>query len=281
MERPEALRLRPLFSTGGLRHAVASAQGSTKENVMKTHDLFEILFGAGIGAAVMYLLDPDAGDQRREHLKEQTYNALATTGAAASAAWESTRDNVHTKYDQLRDIDLREQVRYLGQSHRRHDHDWSGSMGLIGAAVGAAALGAGLMFMLDPAQGKIRRSMVKTRAGRAAHSARGYWQNPRGRSGKPASPRAGASDHALGQSAPHFEAPSGSDEELAARVRQEIATGCSRPMDVYVTCRAGLVSLSGSLPIDEQDPVIARIRTLEGVGRVDNNLTSPNPIGIG
>src|SRR5690606_11708197 len=138
-----------------------------------------------------------------------------------------------------------------GGKSRRSSFEWNGSLGLIGAAAGAAALGAGIMFMLDPAHGQIRRSMARNQANRAAHKAPGYWQNPKNRPDSPLSqgipgqqPSRGsvASDHLAGHSAPHFEAPTGTDEELASRVRQEVAVGCSRPMDVYVTCRSGLVS---------------------------------------
>src|SRR5690606_24292453 len=118
--------------------------------------------------------------------------------------------------------------RHLGYSRRKQRTDWSAGLGWVGAALGAAALGAGIMFLLDPAPGQVRRSLIKSRSRRMAHQARGYLQNPLGRSGH-ATGHVGdmpgraegltglaASDHLRGQSGPHFEAPAGSDEELAA-----------------------------------------------------------------
>src|SRR5690554_7799202 len=129
---------------------------------MKPRDWMEILFGAGIGAAAMYVLDPEAGDKRRAAIKEQALQGLATTGAAASAAWEATADSVRharadiaAKYQDLRESDLIEQVRHLGYSRRKQRTDWSAGLGWVGAALGAAALGAGIMFLLDPAQGQV------------------------------------------------------------------------------------------------------------------------------
>src|SRR4051812_3443240 len=58
----------------------------------KTETSLSVLGGAMLGAAVMYLLDPDSGRRRRERLADATGGALHTTGDALSHAWEHARD---------------------------------------------------------------------------------------------------------------------------------------------------------------------------------------------
>jgi len=48
--------------------------------------------GAALGAALMYLLDPDAGRRRREELTDSASNALSGTGEALSSTWETVAE---------------------------------------------------------------------------------------------------------------------------------------------------------------------------------------------
>jgi hypothetical protein len=58
----------------------------------KTEDTMFLLGGALLGAAAMYLLDPEAGRRRREQLAESTNDALGRAGEAVGPAWESLRE---------------------------------------------------------------------------------------------------------------------------------------------------------------------------------------------
>src|SRR6185436_18760595 len=66
-----------------------------KEKTMrhrKTEDTMFLLGGALLGAAAMYLLDPEAGRRRREQLAETTNDALGRAGEAIGPAWDTLRD---------------------------------------------------------------------------------------------------------------------------------------------------------------------------------------------
>jgi len=55
----------------------------------KTENTMALLGGALLGAAAMYLLDPEAGRRRREALREASGDALGRAGEALGPAWES------------------------------------------------------------------------------------------------------------------------------------------------------------------------------------------------
>lgn len=228
----------------------------------------KLLTGIGLGAAGMYLLDPDSGDRRREHLKERTGQAVGTSGAAMAALWEQTRDNAASlshrardQFEHLRERDVVEQLRHLAHGRRRSATDHH-PLAIVGAAVGALAVGAGIMFLMDPQHGSVRRSLIKNQATRAARGARGYVQSTVGRvtGGQEDQPETSADVNLA-------------DEQLAARVRSEIAIACTHPTDVYVSVRGDHVVLSGSLPAEEQELVVSRCQLIPGVSRVVNNLT--------
>src|SRR4051812_23981262 len=54
----------------------------------KTENTMALLGGALLGAAAMYLLDPEAGRRRREQLAETTGDAFRNAGDAIGPAWE-------------------------------------------------------------------------------------------------------------------------------------------------------------------------------------------------
>ena len=58
----------------------------------KTENTFALLGGAVLGAAAMYLLDPEAGRRRRATITESAGDALRATGEAVGPAWESLSD---------------------------------------------------------------------------------------------------------------------------------------------------------------------------------------------
>jgi len=52
-------------------------------------DGLSLLVGAGIGMGLMYLLDPEAGQKRRQQFRQRTGDALNTSGSMLGGAWES------------------------------------------------------------------------------------------------------------------------------------------------------------------------------------------------
>src|SRR4051794_37340430 len=58
----------------------------------KTDNTLSLLGGAVLGAAAMYLLDPDAGERRRRELAERTGDATSRAGEAFGPMWERVSD---------------------------------------------------------------------------------------------------------------------------------------------------------------------------------------------
>src|SRR5437763_5670890 len=67
-----------------------------------TEDTLSLLAGAGLGVALMYLLDPESGRQRRERIKQATREQLANAGAMAGDAFENLAGHSPTLTDSLR-----------------------------------------------------------------------------------------------------------------------------------------------------------------------------------
>ena len=58
----------------------------------KKDNTLSLLGGAVLGAAAMYLLDPDSGERRRRELAERTGDASARAGEAIGPMWERVSD---------------------------------------------------------------------------------------------------------------------------------------------------------------------------------------------
>lgn len=132
----------------------------------------------------------------------------------------------------------------------------------------AAAAGAGLMYMLDPIQGRRRRALVRDQAISAltklddgvgvlsrdlANRTRGVWAET--------------------QSLPtRLMGESTSDEVLIARVRSRLGHVMSTPRAIEVDASEGRVSLSGQVLAHERDGLLRAIAAVPGVNQVDDNL---------
>ena len=158
-----------------------------------------ILGGAGIGAALMYLMDPNQGAERRHHIADLAGDALESTsqvlrsgaeeishraadaGAALYAAVPSSKDLGHT--GRL----LGRRASEAAESTRHHAGDWLDSAreilpyprrqshhevsattaGISGAA--ALAIGLGAMWLFDPDRGRGRRAWIGQKMNRAVN----------------------------------------------------------------------------------------------------------------
>ncbi len=197
---------------------------------MSTREWIEVaaslIGGAGIGAAIMYLFDPESGDERRAALEARAAKAAASTGEALGGAWgsakhagsgvasqasrlaaaasdylasaqDSASDAAHGAHRWGRGVAnsaSRSARGYLKSARKSASNagdaagDWwnertsthssyGTAAGITAGAVGALALGAGLMFLLDPAQGRRRRALVRDKAYSAARKSSQYAQS--------------------------------------------------------------------------------------------------------
>jgi len=69
-----------------------------------TEDTLALLGGAVLGAVAMYLLDPEAGERRRENLADATGDALRGTGEALTPAWERAREMGQSLAERTSDV---------------------------------------------------------------------------------------------------------------------------------------------------------------------------------
>lgn len=128
-----------------------------------------------------------------------------------------------------------------------------------------AALGAGLMYVLDPAAGRRRRALMRDKAVHAGHvtrdAMRGTVITTRNRArGVIASTRAA------------FCKDTCTDEQLEARVRSALGRACSHPGSIAVSCRGGNLVLSGQVLASELDGLLRGMRAVRGVITIENHL---------
>lgn len=62
----------------------------------KKDNTLSLLGGAVLGAAAMYLLDPDSGERRRRELAERTGDATSRAGEALGPMWDRVSDSART-----------------------------------------------------------------------------------------------------------------------------------------------------------------------------------------
>jgi hypothetical protein len=128
-----------------------------------------------------------------------------------------------------------------------------------------AAIGAGLMFLLDPDRGNRRRALARDQvlsAGRRAGDqlgARARHLGNRAR-GLAASARA------------RFQADEADDEVVEERVRAELGRVVSHPGPLAVAVEHGVVTLSGPLLASEREQLIGAVRGVRGVKDVEDRL---------
>jgi uncharacterized protein YjbJ (UPF0337 family) len=149
--------------------------------------LFSLVGGVGIGAGLLYLLDPDKGEKRRgqimsgasdlaSHAKDYAGEAFGSIGSKVSNVIGSARDYAGDKlhgvsgYAQDRAGDVRDfaQRQVFGETRSEH------RVGVTICALSSMALGAALMYAFDPKSGKNRRRYVADKASEFASSAGDY-----------------------------------------------------------------------------------------------------------
>jgi len=174
--------------------------------------------GAGIGAALMYIFDPEAGEKRRSNARSSAESVFASAGDRLGGTWNSlsdraedvaqsisasagrlastarqmasnARDNVESYTDNAADRATAYGKNASGAARgyaksaehaarswmgREESHPYRTAAEILAGSIGALALGAGVMFMMDPAQGRRRRAMIRDKAVHAAKETSRY-----------------------------------------------------------------------------------------------------------
>lgn len=336
----------------------------------KTENMMSLMGGALVGAAAMYLLDPDQGRKRREHLKDHAGEYIGSAGEVLQSGFEKVTDQArgvgqtiadkaedygqrlsdlaheyseklteHAKgagsswTDRAKDAgasltdtvdDLRsrgrklwgrysgkaqdaagdasdniseygnqlwDQVRGLGKKlSSRGDDAISSARSYVGeehsspvlpvtaTAIGCCAIGAGLMFLMDPQRGRSRRAWLTDKVTSMVRQTGGSFYQ----TGKHLKNRASGIAAEAGS---RFQSGGGyvSSEQLLQRVRSEMGHLVDQPALIQVLADAnGSVTLTGTVASDESDDLIAAIEAIPGVYLVINRLdVSPEPSNPG
>jgi uncharacterized membrane protein len=151
-------------------------------------------------------------------------------------------------------------MRALGIDGRlRRGADISGTA--VAASAIGAGLGAGLMYALDPARGKVRRARARDRVARALRRGTGAADTAlrdlsNEARGVVASARARVE---------HRDEGAVPDAVVEARVRSKIGRWVTRPHAVEVRARDGIVMLGGDVLAHEVDDLVDAVSRVPGV----------------
>lgn len=269
---------------------------------------FGLIAGAGIGAALMFLLDPEQGRRRRQHLADVAADALEATTDTVSHAWEagsekaveagsalyaaapsrktvgkrlssafgSTRDTASEWLDSARE--------YLpGQRRRSHgvrDYlpDLHGEVSKSTAgisAAGALVLGLGAMWLFDPTRGRGRRAWVGQKATRVLNETGQFMRA----TGRHLANKSKGYYHE-GRKAAGNAGQSLADSSVAERVRSALGrVGVRESSSIGVQCTGGCVTLTGRCVADDMERVVDTTRSTYGVNHVINEMQPGDPFG--
>ncbi len=129
----------------------------------------------------------------------------------------------------------------------------------------AASLGAGLMYLLDPNKGRRRRVMLRDKfqhlVGRVEEAI-----------GITAYDIAHRAEGLAAEARRVFVKEDVPDGRVVGRVRTRMGRCITHPRAILVTSDHGHVSLSGTIPADELEPLLAAVSSVRGVRSVDNQL---------
>jgi uncharacterized membrane protein len=149
----------------------------------------------------------------------------------------------------------------------RHRHDSNVAANAALSALGSFAVGAGLMYFLDPARGARRRGEVRNKAGRSANdTGTGLRRTARHLSN--------SAQGLMAETKARFRSENLTDYQLGARVRSALGRVCSHPtaITVYADGANGIITLEGDALADEVDAIVAAAEGARGVQVVENRL---------
>ncbi len=152
---------------------------------------------------------------------------------------------------------------FRGPSRRRANRETISS---LMRGLGGLGLGAGLMFIFDPARGRRRRALARDQM---AHASRRLTRA----AGATARDLTHRAQGAMAEGSHLFRRDEVSDEALAARVRAGIGRSVSHPHAISVTVRNGHVTLSGPVLSQEVGRLLSGVSSARGVKGVESVLT--------
>ncbi|HXE56621.1 MAG TPA: SRPBCC family protein [Gemmatimonadales bacterium] len=127
------------------------------------------------------------------------------------------------------------------------------------------ALGAGMMYLLDPGRGSRRRALIRDKAVRSLHKT----GDAMGATARDVANRARGAVAGVRSRLRREDVP---DEVLVERVRAALGRVVSHPHAITVTAYEGRVTLQGPVLEHELDPLLDRVSRIRGVESIENLL---------
>jgi osmotically-inducible protein OsmY len=222
-----------------------------------------LIGGLGLGAGLIYMLDPERGERRRATARAQLERYRHQT----DDLWDHTTRSLGR---QARELFARAPLarRYRRPGPRELLLARAEQLGLLKGMLmlGCTGLGASMMYVLDPRLGRRRRALVRDKA-------QAYWRS----TGKFISQTArDARQRTYGLIAERQTQLRGADVPedavLVARVRAQIGHVVSQAGTVDMTAHQGRVTLSGSIAAHEVEKLLSAVASVAGVTAVVNRL---------
>jgi hypothetical protein len=258
----------------------------------KTEDTMFLLGGALLGAAAMYLLDPESGRRRREHLAETTGDALGRAGEAVGPAWDTLRERAADLGGRLSDSASAFGVSAADTARDYRDSAWSSARGYAARARGmlpwheeseshagaytaagitAAALGAGAIYFFDSTNGRTRRKMALDQVNRVMNETSRCMRQ----TGRYVNDIMNRSRGLAYETRTRFTGAAGevSPETLMQRVRSEMGHVVTNAGAISVMVNFNRdVTLTGRVLASELDALLTTINKVPGVNQIINRL---------
>jgi hypothetical protein len=128
------------------------------------------------------------------------------------------------------------------------------------------ALGAGVMFLLDPRQGGARRALIRDKSLRALHE----MEDAAAVGSRDMAHRV---EGAVARARGVVRRDQVDDDVLVARVRAKLGHFCSHPHAIQVNAKGGgCIELKGPILMKEADEVLGAISRVRGVRMIDDDL---------
>lgn len=137
------------------------------------------------------------------------------------------------------------------------------------------AVGAGIMYLLDPDRGRRRRALIRDQVVRGAHEVEDLGGVAAGRARDLRNRAVGA----MHETRARLSSEVVDDPVLEARVRAELGRLTSTPGSIEVHADHGRVVLTGQVPERERSSLLDGVREVRGVGEVVNRLQTTTASG--
>jgi hypothetical protein len=222
-----------------------------------------LIGGLGLGAGLIYMLDPARGERRRT----MAWAQLERYRRQTDDLWDhTTRSLGRQARELLTRAPLARRYRRPGPGELLLAR--AEQMGILKGILmlGCTGLGASVMYVLDPRLGRRRRALVRNKA-------QAYWRRMEkfiSQTARNARQRASGLMAETRVQLRRAEVPE--DAVLVARVQAQIGHVISQAEAVDVTAQQGRITLSGSIPAHEVEKLLSAVASVAGVTAVVNRL---------